>query len=436
MKFILFMMVFAFAPLPVLAATKNIYMATFGQDSNDGSHYSNSPVRSLGRAIQLAKNHFNEGNDVVQILIRPGQYFVGEDQPATRSYIVDLKMDLLPGLSDAAGKTLIIQTHKFSTQPFARAIIDGRKLPTDQAGNVCGFIKIESTAAQALPRVMIRGLELHYMNNPVNIINGSRHEVVGNRFIRIGNTYSCTQNIGYAAVTLYASSQNRIVGNDFHLVSNDGEHASGVHPIYAYKGSTQNEIAGNSFYQFTGSAVKIRDRSDYNIVKMNNFYHFVDSGNPRRAVQAVYYQAAGNECPSRGSKITDNFFVYNPLPQPNAGFSYFGTYSHKGSADPSTCLDSNRAGMDALQLDISNTNQEFLSTSSRPFLVRSWFSDIGFNFDFSSEGQPLSKNDPVYGFCPAATSCAWKDPATQAVTCAASGQKIGAYTCDNNNFVQ
>jgi hypothetical protein len=99
-------------------------------------------------------------------------------------------------------------------------------------------------------------------------VNGNT--VFGMTFSDIGDAFAPGQT-GFGAILLTDSSGNSITNNTFDHVENVGASAGLIHGIYVTHFSSSNTIDGNVFTTISSDAVKVRDRSNANVVDHNRF---------------------------------------------------------------------------------------------------------------------------------------------------------------------
>ncbi len=94
--------------------------------------------------------------------------------------------------------------------------------------------------------------------------------VSGMTFQDIGDKYATGQT-GFGAILLTDSSGNDITNNTFDQIENTASTIGQLHGLYVTHFSDYNTITLNLFESITAEAVKVRDRSNYNIVEHNRF---------------------------------------------------------------------------------------------------------------------------------------------------------------------
>jgi hypothetical protein len=96
------------------------------------------------------------------------------------------------------------------------------------------------------------------------------NEVSGMTFSDIGDAFAPGQT-GFGAILFTDSSGNDITNNTFDGIENTGGSADQVHALYVTHFSSDNSITRNLFEATSGEAVKVRDRSNFNMVSGNRF---------------------------------------------------------------------------------------------------------------------------------------------------------------------
>ncbi len=417
-----------------------VYVSGAGNDRNKGDGRSpDQAVATLARGVEIAKFRFAGGADAVVVNIRPGTYFVGGSGP------VRIDGKFAAAVPDAATKLLVLQTDRLADDPFARAVFDGRTSARDALGKACSFLTVRVEDAAAIPRVMIRGLAFENLRSPLNIIGdfhrpevGGGHQIVGNVFRNIGDKYSCGDKFDYSALGLSSTRNNLVIANRFENIENKPPREPGLHPVYMSYDADNNRIEGNSFVNFSGAAVKIRDNSDGNVVQKNLFSTRIDKAlkrNPALSVQAVYYSQNDNpdrapECPSRDNDVADNVMLYDPMPALKGGREYGVHNAGRGDKRvPSKCQEPDRRE----DAQISARNNRTLGLGAKaPNLVQTFLSDYGYALD-ERQLAGTAPAYPYFGFCDAADACV--GPNGQ---CVAPGQSVTAagasYVCRANNL--
>lgn len=97
----------------------------------------------------------------------------------------------------------------------------------------------------------------------------AENKILNMRFENIGQT-SPTSPPSTAVIRLVNSRANEILDNTFLNIKNVKD-CSLLHTIYLAHHSSDNSIQHNSFTNFCGSAIRVRDNSNRNTVRLNSF---------------------------------------------------------------------------------------------------------------------------------------------------------------------
>lgn len=111
----------------------------------------------------------------------------------------------------------------------------------------------------------------------------SNNIVANNRFIAIGNMYAPILDkngnklVGMAVVRLVNTSNSQFIGNYFEGINNSNGNGlptgGSLHAFYVAHNSSHNQFEGNVFRDHrSGSAIKLRDNSNENLIIANQFY--------------------------------------------------------------------------------------------------------------------------------------------------------------------
>jgi hypothetical protein len=138
----------------------------------------------------------------------------------------------------------------------------------------------------------------------------------------IGGKHS--SGIGYGAVRFVNVRNGKILNNRIRYTENITRPEL-IHGVYLAHFSKNNTVSGNEFYKISGDPIRVRDRSDYNIIESNLLTH--------AGADAIYgdWYDVDDECPSQGNVLRDNSAG-------NSGYSgssiplfvYFGSDGHCG----------------------------------------------------------------------------------------------------------
>ena len=95
-------------------------------------------------------------------------------------------------------------------------------------------------------------------------------EITGNQFTHIGQIAFPRGKPSTAVLRLVNADKTRIVGNRFFDTGNV-ESCELLHAIYIAHDSTENLIEANNFEKSCGDSIRIRDKSNHNVIKGNTF---------------------------------------------------------------------------------------------------------------------------------------------------------------------
>ena len=112
------------------------------------------------------------------------------------------------------------------------------------------------------------GLRFYYLEitgyaNGIGLDGVNGNSVAGMRFIASGAKFR--------AIPLTDSSNNVISNNTFETVENTGSTTGQIHGIYDTHFSSGNTITLNKFESISAKAIKVRDRSNFNVIEHNTF---------------------------------------------------------------------------------------------------------------------------------------------------------------------
>jgi hypothetical protein len=311
------------APAPSAPAqpgrqTAAIYISPTGDDAAAGTSPAKA-VRTIARAQEVLKALDVRSGSQVSIRYLPGRHF---NQSVDWDYARE-------------GVTVAIEPD--DTVPSS-ATIDGSLNP----GRNSYFLRLgyagEGTVRTGLT---VRGLTVENYCEGISLGDWKTQGVTsgttidGNWFNRIGSAYQAAgpgakpDGNCVAGIRLQRAVGNTISNNRFtHIVNIDSratlaaKYGPGLlHAIYISSQSSDNLVKGNSFSQFTGSPVRIRDRSNNIIVSQNSFSDPIyASVRSKRVLYAIsqWYCNEGSpacltkaerghlECPSENIQMTDN----------------------------------------------------------------------------------------------------------------------------------
>lgn len=236
----------AVAGVPALA--RDIHLSPNGDDAQDGSA-ADKPVRTLERSLALAVERPGPDGEVTTILVAPGTYRrqAAELDPAR------LKAPLvIRGTSD---------------NPADYPAFLGGGLPVwltvnAAGGRETGLTVLNLRIADYGTAITLNG----HRDDPGRFNSGTA--IIGNVFARIGNTSDGA--LSTAAIRMVNSRNNIVRGNYFMSIRNPAM-CEAMHALYFAHFSSGNKVEDNSFDDFCGSAIKLRDRSNNNEILRNRF---------------------------------------------------------------------------------------------------------------------------------------------------------------------
>jgi len=264
-----------------------IFLSPSGKDTNDGRAISR-PFATLQRALDQATEQASEGSEIV-VQIQPGRYIGQSAVTLARPDGVSIKITSASKnrpefVGDPARKLTWLHLKSASGQP-TRLTISG---------------------------LLIRGyamaISLEGDRNNARASN-SKNTIQNNFFKDIGSGPDAGKNISTAAIRLVNSKSNLIANNQFEDIRN-AEDCSVLHAIYAAHFSSNNVIRNNRFSNLCGSAIKLRDRSNFNTIE-NNLFNRLQSV---PAVEEWFCDKSARqdctkrlgECPSTGTHLLNN----------------------------------------------------------------------------------------------------------------------------------
>jgi Right handed beta helix region len=137
--------------------------------------------------------------------------------------------------------------------------------------------------------------------------------VFGMVFDRMGTECAAgTGGNGQAGMVLTNSRNNRIENNHFQRFEDIGP--SRVHGLYITHFSSHNRITRNRFFDVSGQGVKVRDRSNYNVISGNRFVqsgwtaYYLDQFCDAECLKE-HPGSSWHECTSYGNQFVDNLLV-------------------------------------------------------------------------------------------------------------------------------
>ncbi|MEU2513143.1 right-handed parallel beta-helix repeat-containing protein [Streptomyces syringium] len=252
-----------------------VHVSATGSDSNPGTK--KKPVKSLAQAHKIA---VRKQATAVEIRIKNGTYVSPQ-----LNWTLRARVTIRP---DGSGRPV------FRGQPGKRLYW----LRTTEAG----------------AQFDIRGLQLQeYTRGGIFFRGSSRNNIRGMVFTHIGSKHALsgvTQ--GNGGVHLNDSNRNWIAGNRFNALENipldpDGDGPkkptgiAEIHAVYFGARSSDNTVTGNRFTTVSGDPVRMRNRSDNNVIDANRFARTGYKG-----LASDWYDEDASECESIGNSFTNN----------------------------------------------------------------------------------------------------------------------------------
>ena len=299
-----------------------------GCDANDGLT-EQTAVCALAAVIEVLERH--KPTTDVEVRIRQGIYVAS--QTSWRFYVPGHTISFMPidyqygeGVDGIAGRPVFWNAHEADGTYKSGAWLWARR-PTNTSHPLYGggrsglrFYYLEVRHYPAAGIVVDGDSGGDYLDESYNPplrkrasrgLNGNTF--FGMMFSYIGNRWAAGNDWGYAGIQLTNSSYNRIENNHFiHIENapNDGDPAR-IHGLYITHFSSHNSILRNRFSYNSGRPVKLRDRSNHNVIAWNTFDHSGDGSfyyeefrNRQRAIESNKER----ECASYGNR-----FDYNRL---------------------------------------------------------------------------------------------------------------------------
>ena len=323
---------------PAATSVFTIYLAPAskgGSDSHTGLTTS-SPILTLARAQQVLQQ--KKPDTDVQVRITQGTYVAGETDwtyyiPGHTISFMPVNYVLGQG-RPAGGDPVFAETSKhfwwwFHALEPAAATAPLHNGGTQRAAGSTtwrceGYANgIGLDGQTGHPSVNSQGLYI----KPSTGLNGN--SVTGMTFLNIGDKYGPGPGIdGFGAILLTDSSGNFISNNTFDNIENTGSTTGQIHGIYDTHFSSTNTITLNKFENISAEAIKVRDRSNFNVVEHNTF---IATGGVSAYRDQFCDQACVNANPgtSRQCASYGNKFYFNTI-----GTSFTGGQQNAWTLDP------------------------------------------------------------------------------------------------------
>lgn len=275
----------------------DIRMEPNGDDNNDGR--ANRPVATLQRAVDLALADPRAKTEPMRVVIQSGTY---------RGQRVQINGSKLVGQLTLLG---LGSTPK--DFPVFRGDGDQSTWLTlkSDTGKPTG-LTIQAIGVQNyFTAISLEGNR----DNPQAFNSGTT--IRRNSFRNIGSIGTNTDGVSTAAVRFVNSRDNLVENNFFGNIRNKRDKDCGsLHSIYAAHFSSGNKIVDNTFENACGSVIKLRDRSNDNLIEGNRFRSiqqapaieewFCDAGARKDCTKKL------GECPSTGNVVRDNDLSGSP----------------------------------------------------------------------------------------------------------------------------
>lgn len=273
------------------ASAGEIHLAVNGSDRNDGLS-DKRPVATLSTAVQLAAAQSAKTGEDMAIIVGPGIY---------RKQTIVLTDQTIRGKLTIAGTSTLAADY-----------------PAFYGNGSGTWLRYEGGAGRDTG-LTIRNLRIVDYGTAITL-NGNRDDPQGfnrgtvisdNVFARIGSASGKGKST--AALRLVNSRGNVIENNYFRSIRNyPVSSCPGLHAMYVAHSSSGNRIVHNTFDDFCGSAVKLRDGSGDNEILRNSF----KTADRAAAIEEWFCDLAktaectkkSGECPSAGNIAKDNTF--------------------------------------------------------------------------------------------------------------------------------
>ena len=335
----------AAAPMTALGAAKpapatptlTVYLAPAnkgGSDSHTGLTTS-SPILTLARAQQVL-TRIQPKTDV-QVRIEQGTYVAGETDwtfyiPGHTISFMPVNYVLGQG-RPPGGDPMFAETPQHfwwwfhalepasATAPLHNGGTTGLRFYYLEIKGYANGIGLDGQTGH--PSVNKQGMYIL----PSAGVNGN--SVTGMTFIDIGDKFGPGKGIdGFGAILLTNSSHNFISNNTFDTIENTGSTTGQIHGIYDTHFSSSNTITLNKFEAISAEAIKVRDRSNFNVIEHNTF---ISTGGVSAYRDQFCDQACVNANPgtSRQCASYGNKFYFNAI-----GTAFLGGQQSAWSLDP------------------------------------------------------------------------------------------------------
>jgi hypothetical protein len=283
------------------ALALDLFLSPAGNDSANGAS-AESAIATLARAHDLVAAALAKPPQDVTIRVAPGTY---------------------------TGQTVVWR----ATSPDVSIVITGPDNPATPAifdGNKQGTTFFALAPRTGAPtNLTLSNLTITDYRTAVTFAGSSsgnerwssNNRLLNNRFLANGGTAVVPMGRSTAIVRLVNSRQNMIAGNVFDGMK--GKDCKLLHAIYLAHGSSRNVITDNEFLNGCGDPIRVRDRSNQNLIYDNRFDRV---GN--KAAYTEWYctsrtRCRRDECPPAGNEFFNNSLGTNFDGKPLRAFFNF-----------------------------------------------------------------------------------------------------------------
>lgn len=275
----------------------DIRMEPNGDDANDGR--ANKPVATLQRAVDLALSDPRAVSEPMRVVIQSGTYRGQKVQIDGRKLVGELTI-----LGLGANPKDFPDFRGDGDQATWLTLKSDTGKPTG--------LTIQAVAVHDyFTAISLEGNR----DNPRAFNSGTT--IRRNVFRDIGSVGTRDDGVSTAAVRFVNSKDNLVENNFFGTIRNKRDKdCGGLHSIYVAHFSSGNKIIDNTFQDACGSVIKLRDRSNDNLIEGNRFKAiqkapaveewFCDAGARKDCTKKL------GECPSTGNVVRNNDLSGSP----------------------------------------------------------------------------------------------------------------------------
>lgn len=293
------------------SAVSRVYIAVEGMDTATGTSPSQA-LRTLGRAKELVAELVSEGAKQIEVVIAPGKY-EGES----------VVWDIAP-----SGAKIAVRGAGVNDTVFDGHGVQGGLLMLRYSVPVQRPVETNLTISDLSVENYCEGISFGDFRSKGIVAN---NRIINVSFKRIGTKYESPPPVKrgncVAAVRIQRAKNTVLQGLQFEKIENipaeDTPLAKygplAMHAIYIADMSTDTVISDSIFDGFTGSPIRIRNRSDRTRVMRSTFRHpvYVKDGTIHRrytlaaisqwncTVQNKACSRKADECPSQGIFLKD-----------------------------------------------------------------------------------------------------------------------------------